>query len=243
MADKKAADERLQDEFNRWAEQGRGEEMEQHHASIAEQTIRLMALRRGDRVLDLGCGAGWATRILAKAVEGGNEGSGQVVGLDVSDEMVRRARAASRDFNNILYVWGSATEIPWEPGYFDKVLSIESFYYYPDQDAALGELFRVIAPGGSIFILINLYKDNPYSLRWVDELNVPVQVRSELEYAELLRSHGFEDVQTKRIPDLTPTPDEYTGKWFANADELKEFKRIGALLLIANKPAGQAPKH
>ncbi len=239
----KSADERLQDEFNRWAEQGRGEEMEQHHISIAEQTIRLMDLNSGDRVLDLGCGAGWATRILARAVEGGPAGAGQVIGLDVSDEMIRRARAASREFENVLYVWGSATEIPWEEDYFQKVLSIESFYYYPDQGAALDELFRVMAPNASLFILINLYKENPYSLRWVEALNVPVQVLSEQEYVELLRAHGFQQVEARRIPDLTPTPDEYTGKWFANADELREFKRIGALLLMGRKPgASKSPR-
>ena len=38
------------------------------------------------------------------------------------------------------------------------------------------------------------------------------------------------------IPDLTATPEQYSGPWFANADELREFKRIGALLLVARKP-------
>ncbi len=229
-------EELVREEFNRWAEQGRGEEMERHHISIAEQTIRRMELRPGERVLDLGCGAGWATRILARFVADGPQGFGQVVGLDISDEMVRRARSASRDFENILYVWSSAQNIAWEENYFDKVLSIESFYYYPDQDRALAELFRVMAPHGRLFILINLYKDNPYSLRWVDELQVPVHVRSEAEYIELLKAHAFEDVEARRIPDETPTPDEYSGRWFANAEELRDFKRIGALLLIATKP-------
>ncbi len=229
-------DEKLREEFNCWAEQGHGEEMERHHSNIADQTIQLMNLQPGERVLDLGCGAGWAARILARAISGGRNGSGQVVGLDVSDEMVRRARASSRDFDNILYVWGSASEIPWEDEFFDKVLSIESFYYYPDQSAALSEAKRVMAPGASFFILINLYKDNPYSLRWVDELKVPVHVRSEREYVELIREHGFQDVVAKRIPDLTPTPEEYKGRWFGNAEELREFKRIGALLLVGKKP-------
>ena len=236
----KSGDERLQDEFNLWAEQGRGEEMERHHSSIAEQTIRLMSLKPGDRVLDLGCGTGWSTRMLAGAVDGGAEGSGQVVGLDVSDEMVRRARAASRDFGNVLYVWGSAAEIPWQDDYFGKVLSIESFYYYPDQDAVLDELYRVMAPGASLFILINLYKENHYSLRWVDALNVPVHVRSEDDYVGMLRQHGFVSPQATRIPDLTPTPEQYHGKWFANAHEQREFKRIGALLLTAAKPVRTA---
>ncbi len=234
-------DEQLRQEFNQWAEQGRGEEMERHHLDITEKAIRQMDLRPGERVLDLGCGAGWATRILARLVGDGPEGHGQVIGLDISDEMIRRARAASKDFDNVMFVVGSADKIPWEENFFDKVLSVESFYYYPDQDRALNELFRVIAPRGRLYILINLYKDNPYSLRWVDELKVPVQVRSKDEYVELMKAHAFEDVQALQIPDETPTPDEYSGKWFKNAAELRDFKRIGALLLIGTKPNFRSP--
>ncbi len=234
-------EELIREEFNRWAEQGRGEEMEKHHISITEQTIRLMDLRPGERVLDLGCGAGWATRILARLVADGPQGFGQVVGLDVSDEMVRRARSASREFENIMYIWGSAQEITWQENFFDKVLSVESFYYYSDQDRALAELFRVLAPRGRLYVLINLYRDNAYSLRWVDELKIPVQVRSEAEYVEMLRAHAFENVEARRIPDLTPTPEVYSGRWFKDAGELREFKRIGALLLMASKPDVRSP--
>ena len=93
-----------------------------------------------------------------------------------------------------------------------------------------------MAPGGELYILINLYKDNHYSLRWVEELNVPVQAKSEAEYLDLLRAHGFENVRAERIPDLSPTPEEYSGKWFKDAAELRDFKRIGALLLVGRKP-------
>lgn len=243
MTDNKtiSTDEQMRREFNQWAEAGRGEEMEQHHISITQQTLALMGLKHGERVLDLGCGAGWATRLLARLVAGGGERPGQVVGLDVSDEMVRRARGASTQYDNVLFVVGSAQQIPWEENFFDKVLSVESFYYYGDQDRALDEVFRVMAPKGELFILINLYKDNAYSLRWVDELKVPVQARSEQEYVELLREHGYEDVRAARIPDLTPTPEEYSGKWFKNAEELRDFKRIGALLLTARKPDVVSP--
>jgi ubiquinone/menaquinone biosynthesis C-methylase UbiE len=231
-----SSDEILREEFNRWADAGRGEEMEAHHRYITEQTIRRMNLRPGERVLDVGCGTGWATRLLARLVREGSAGSGQVVGLDVSDEMVRRARAQSKDFDNVLYVWGSAEQIPWQENYFHKVLSVESFYYYPDQDRALGELFRVMAPASKLFILINLYKDNHYSLRWVKELQVPVHARSEAEYVNMLQKHAFQEVQAIRIPDETPSPDTYSGKWFADVEELREFKRIGALLLMASRP-------
>jgi len=234
-------DEKLKLEFNRWADAGEGEKMERHHLDITEKTMRLMNLRPGERVLDLGCGSGWATRLLARMVGDGPEGFGQVVGVDVSDEMIRQARAASKDFENVLYVWGAAQQIPWEENYFDKVLSVESFYYYPDQERALMELFRVMVPKGRLFILINLYKDNPYSLQWVDKLNVPVHVRSEAEYVELLKKHAFENVEARRIPDDTPTPDDYQTKSFNSLEDLRAFKRMGALLLMASKPDLRTP--
>jgi ubiquinone/menaquinone biosynthesis C-methylase UbiE len=224
------ADRKLQQEFNEWAAAGRGDAMEDHHSDITDQTLALMDLQPQDRVLDLGCGTGWASRRLARMVP-----EGEIVGIDVADEMLRRAEQASSGIPNVRYLWGSAEKIPAADNSFDKVLSVESFYYYADQGKALDELRRVMAPGGRLFILINLYRGNHYSLLWVDELKVPVQVCSEAEYLEMLHQHGFADVQARRIPDRSPTPENYFGKWFKNADELRDFKRIGALLLIGRK--------
>lgn len=222
------ADQKLQQEFNQWAVAGRGDEMEDHHSDITNQTLELMEIGPGDRILDLGCGTGWASRRMALM-------AGEVVGLDVADEMLHRARETSAGVPNVRYVWGSAEKIPFSDAVFTKVLSVESFYYYADQGKALDELRRIMAPGGKLFILINLYRDNHYSLRWVSELKVPVQALSEREYIALLEAHGFTDTQARRIPDRSPTPETYSGKWFNNAEELRDFKRIGALLLIATK--------
>src|ERR1700728_679746 len=215
--------------------------MENHHLDITAKTIRRMELRPSEPVLDLVCGSGWATRLLARLVGEGPDVCCQVVGLDGAYEMIRQARAASKDFDNVLYVWGSAQQIPWEENFFDKVLSVESFYYYADQDRALMELFRVMAPRGRLFILINLYKDNVYSLQWVDKLKVPVHVRSASEYIELVKKHAFENVEAQRIPDDTPTPDDYKTKSFKSLEDLRAFKREGALLLTASKPDLRTP--
>ena len=226
-----SADHNLQQEFNQWAAAGRGDEMEDHHSDITDQTLALMDIQPEDRILDLGCGTGWASRRMARVAI-----RGEVVGLDVADEMLRRAEQASSAFKNVRYVWGSAENIAEADNAFSKVLSVESFYYYTDQGKALDELRRVMAPGAKLFILINLYRDNHYSLRWVTELKVPVQALSEAEYKTLLQTHGFRNVEARRIPDRSPTPETYSGKWFKNAEELRDFKKIGALLLIAEKP-------
>jgi ubiquinone/menaquinone biosynthesis C-methylase UbiE len=230
-------DEKLQLEFNRWAEAGEGEKMEHHHLDITLKTLRLMDLRPGQRILDLGCGAGWATRLLARAVTLDSTGEANVVGLDVSDKMICLAQDTSREFSNVRFVVGSATQIPERDNLFDRVLSVESFYYYPDQGLALDEAFRVMAPGGRLFILINLYTDNEYSLQWVDKLKVPVHVRSAAEYVAMLQEHAFENSEFRQIPDDTPTPGDYKTKSFHSLNDLRAFRRTGALLLISSKPA------
>ena len=222
-------DEQLQQEFNQWAQAGEGEKMEHHHLDITKKTMALMDLKAGDRVLDLGCGSGWATRLLSPK---GRE----IVGVDVSDEMVRQAQQASSNFANVKFLQGSAEKIPCPDNSFDKMLSVESFYYYSDQEAALDEIFRVMAPNGRIFILINLYKDNEYSLQWVHLLKVPVHVRSAADYSGLLKKHGFQNVESCQVPDDTPTPDDYKTKSFRSLADLRAFKRQGALLLMATKP-------
>lgn len=224
--------EKLQKEFNRWAEEGRGEEMESHHLPIVEPTLTLMRPLPADRILDVGCGTGWLVRKIAALVS-----DGEVVGIDVSDEMIRRAQAASSANAKVAFRLGVAEKIPSVGDYFTKVISVESSYYWPDPAQGLREIFRVLAPGGSAWILINYYRDNPYCHQWGPLYNMPAHLLAADEWAEHFRAAGFADVAHRRIPDNSPTPDVYAGHWFRDADELRNFKREGALLVHGTKPA------
>src|SRR6202795_1997043 len=110
----------LREEFNRWAEAGRGEGMEQEHLPIVLPVLDRMAIQPDDNILDLGCGAGWLASLLSEQVP-----EGRVVGVDVSDEMIRRARRRYADLENAMFVVGAADEIPWDAGFFTKVISVE----------------------------------------------------------------------------------------------------------------------
>jgi len=140
----------LREEFNRWAEAGRGDEMEEHHLPITLPVLAKMRLEPTDNVLDVGCGAGWLSRRIARMVP-----HGRVVGMDVSDEMIRVARRGSVEHEHVLYVSGEAGEIPWGPNFFAHAISVESAYYWPDPGKGLKEIFRVLGPGGRAWILIN----------------------------------------------------------------------------------------
>ncbi|MFI5106961.1 MAG: class I SAM-dependent methyltransferase, partial [Terriglobales bacterium] len=153
--------ENLREEFNRWAEAGRGEGMEQDHLPITLPVLEKMRLASTDNVLDVGCGAGWLSRRIAAMVP-----EGRVVGMDISDEMIRVARRTSLEHDNLLYVAGEAREIPWEANFFTHAISVESAYYWPDPAAGLKEIFRVLRSGGQAWVLINYYRDNPHCHQW-----------------------------------------------------------------------------
>ena len=227
---KPETDHALREEFNRWAEAGRGEGMEQDHLPITLPVLEKMRLAATDNVLDVGCGAGWLSRRLAKLVP-----QGRVVGMDISDEMIRHARRASVDFDNLMFIMGEVTEIPWEPNFFSHVISVESAYYWLDPAAGVRDIFRVLHEGGSAWILINYYRDNSYCHQWGELLAVVTHLFSAEEWAEHLRAAGFRHVAHERIIDPSPTPEVYTGRWFRNAQHLRAFKAEGALLVCGTK--------
>src|SRR5215472_16870166 len=221
----------LREEFNRWAEAGRGAGMEQEHLPITLPVLEKMRLSPADNVLDVGCGAGWLSRRLAKLVR-----QGRVVGMDVSDEMIRHARRDSVDFENLMFITGEVQEIAWEPNFFSHAISVESSYYWPDPAAGICEVFRVLKPGGAAWILINYYRDNPHCHQWSKLLKIPAHLFSADEWAEMFRKTGFANVTHRRIVDPTPAPEVYTGPWFKDAAELAAFRREGALLVTGSKP-------
>jgi len=220
----------LRDEFNRWAEAGRGEGMEQDHLPITMPVLEKMRLAATDNILDVGCGSGWLARRLAKRVT-----EGRVVGMDVSDEMIRVARRTSLEFENILYATGEVGEIPWEANFFNHAISVESAYYWPEPAVGIREIFRVLRPGGKAWILINYYRDNLHCHQWGPLLAVPTQLLLAEEWVELFRLVGFKEVAQERVVDTSPSPEVYSGRWFRDAAQLRAFKAEGALLIHGKK--------
>ncbi|MDD5543447.1 MAG: methyltransferase domain-containing protein [Acidobacteriia bacterium] len=222
----------LETEFNEWAAQDRGEKMENHHSAIAEATFEQIPWSPCDQVLDLGCGSGWAARRMAQRVA-----DGHVVGVDLAEGMIERARRHPPSDPRVEFRVANVEALPFGDGTFDKVFSCESFYYYPDLRRALKEVWRVLKPGGEFFCLVNLYRENPYTLAWVDLLNVKVHCLGEAEYRKLFSGAGFSGVRSKRIPDQTPIDErQFKPGWgIETLEDLKKYREIGALLVIGKK--------
>ena len=101
----------------------------------------------GKRVLDVACGSGYGCAILA-------ETAAEVVGVDISPDAVAHAAARYAGLPNVRFACGDARRVPLPDGRFDVVTSFETIEHLPgaDIDDYLGEVNRLLAPGGRAFI-------------------------------------------------------------------------------------------
>jgi ubiquinone/menaquinone biosynthesis C-methylase UbiE len=225
-----ADNEALREEFNRWAEAGKGEGMEEEHLPITLPVLDQMKLAPDENVLDVGSGAGWLVWLLAERVP-----EGRVIGMDISDEMVRRARRKYVAVENAMFVVGAADEIPWDANFFTHAISVESAYYWPDPVRGLREIHRVLREGGRAWILINYYLENLHSHHFAKVFATPTHLLSAGEWEALFSQAGFTSIGHRRIPDPTPTPETFTDEWFHDAAQLRAFRQTGALLVHGTK--------
>jgi SAM-dependent methyltransferase len=225
-------DETLRVEFNEWARAGKGDSMERGHRPVGEQAIIQMQVPSDARVLDVGCGSGWAARLLAQQAH-----AGQVVGIDVSDEMIGVAREQSKTLTNVEFRVASAEGLPFPDNSFTHAFSMESLYYYADIAKALREIHRVLKPGGVFVTVVDLYEENAPTHQWIETLKVPVQLLSTEKYRSLFAEAGFVNITDGRLLDPNPVPDDYTSGSFKTRDDFVEYRKNGSLMLRGVKGA------
>ena len=103
----------------------------------------------GEAVLDVACGTGAVTRLVAKRNRGG-----RIVGLDLNSGMLEVARSASDTGSPVEWVEGSALSLPFTDGSFDLVLCQLGLQFFPDRPRALREMRRVLGPSGRLALSV-----------------------------------------------------------------------------------------
>jgi SAM-dependent methyltransferase len=184
---------------------------------LAGGVVEWLAVRVGERVLDLGCGDGQLTARLAAA-------GAKVRGADASAAMVEAARG-----RGVEAVVSQAEALPFADGSFDAVFSNAALHWVRGQDEMMGEVRRVLAPGGRFVaemgglgnvaaILVALRAvlgRHGLVEREQDQNYFP----SPAAYRRRLEEHGFTVERIELIPRPTPLPESGMAGW------LRTFRR------------------
>jgi len=114
------------------------------------RTVELAGVAPGDRVLDVCCGTGAAALPAAQRVGP----SGRVVGVDLAEQLLVRARAKARarGLDNVRFVEGDMAHLDVTGNSMDLVTCVFGLYYAQDQASVLAELWRTVRPGGTLAV-------------------------------------------------------------------------------------------
>jgi len=190
------------------------------------RTLASLALKRGESVLDAGCGTG----LLLEQEAGAVGAEGRAEGVDSSPDMLERAHARCDDLPQVNLQQASVEALPFDAESFDALSCTQTLLYVPGLEAALGEYCRVLKPGGRVAIIETDWGGailNSHDLAltqtvfnaWDDALvnpNLPRRI------APLLRKAGFGALRVEAIPVLNSG---YTENSFS-AGMLQNFARI-----------------
>ena len=149
---------------------------------MRDQALEWFDVDDGDRVLDVGCGTGFAT-------EGILQHTDDVHGLDQSDGQLSKAFAKFGRDGDVRFYRGDAERLPFRDDAFDALWSSGSIEYWPNPVAALREFKRVTKPGGTVLVVGPDYPDSTVFQKLADAIML---FYDEAEADRMFSAAGFE---------------------------------------------------
>ena len=200
--------------FDEWANTGRSEDMEKGHGTTVNKFLDKLSLKKKFRFLDIGCGNGWVVRKMSQ-----KSSCIKAIGIDKSKMMIKNAKSKilsekENYFVTELETWNTKEK-------FDVIFSMESLYYSVPMEPTLKKVFRLLKKNGVFYCGTDFYSDNHLTTRWVKDMNVPMDLRSEKEWKTMFREIGF-TIRSKHVTDQ-----KNKSKW---------KREIGTLFIIGRKP-------
>ncbi|NMC10928.1 MAG: arsenite methyltransferase [Methanothrix sp.] len=158
--------------------------------------VSLATLKEGEIVLDMGSGAGFDCFLASTKVGP----SGKVIGVDITSEMVDKARANARKagYSNIDFRQGDLENMPVADNYVDVVISNCVINLVPNKKMVFKEAFRVLKPGGRLAVSdVVLHRELPEFVKRSTEAYIGCLAGAIMkeEYLEIIKDVGFQDIR------------------------------------------------
>ncbi|ERG95321.1 methyltransferase domain-containing protein [Haloquadratum walsbyi] len=155
------------------------------NAEMRDEALRELDIDSTDRVLDVGCGTGFAT-------EGLLQYSKNIHGLDQSAHQMKRAFNKFGRTDDVKFHRGDAERLPFADDSFDAIWSSGSIEYWPNPIAALCEFRRVVKPGNRVLVVGPDYPDSWLFQQLADAIML---FYDEAEAQEMFETAGFVDIE------------------------------------------------
>lgn len=130
-----------------------GEKMVRQHQPETYWTIELLKLNKEEKILELGCGAGYAIKMLLE-----HDSVKHITGLDLSHTILKSARLRNRHETNkgrARLVQGNVNQLPFDNQQFTRVFSIQSIYFWDKIDETLSDIYRVLKADGKVVLTLS----------------------------------------------------------------------------------------
>ncbi|SFW15608.1 class I SAM-dependent methyltransferase [Ruminococcus flavefaciens] len=172
--------------------------MNEHHSPVTDWSLEFFEFRDEDKVLDIGCGGGETIRKISQKLK-----NGRIYGADYSELSVKLSTQHNVNdvkCGKVSVVEASVENLPFEDNFFDKIITVESFYFWPDPQENLKEVYRVLAKGGRFLIVADINGDAE-----LDETDIEGIQKYQLfnptlaEFRTLLEKAGFTDVKINTL--------------------------------------------
>lgn len=168
---------------------------------MQKRLVSLLDLKDNQRLLDLGCGPGWAVCYAAGLIND----RGEFYGIDISSKMIEKAKANTSAYKNVHFYHTAADQLPFESDFFDFIICSNSFHHYFNPGKVLSEVYRVLKFKGRIYIMD--HTGDRFVIRMVDRWAKKIEpehvkLYSTREYRTLFAEAGLDYVASKSVPFL-----------------------------------------
>lgn len=167
--------------------------MNEHHSPVTEWSLSFFEFKEEDKVLDIGCGGGETIRKISEKLK-----KGKIYGVDYSELSVKLSthhNAEDVECGKVSVIEASFEKLPFDDNSFDKIITVESFYFWSDPQENLKEVYRVLAKAGRFLIVADINGDAE-----LDETDIEGIEKYRLynptlaEFRTLLENAGFMDI-------------------------------------------------